>query len=71
MYYSIKEAIQNFISPTSQNISIPISFDKLKNIIKQMKNCICRIKFREEGSGFFCLIPFPDKSNLLPVLMTN
>ena len=53
MYYSIKEAIQNFISPTSQNISIPISFDKLKNIIKQMKNCICRIKFREEGSNSF------------------
>ena len=38
-----------------------------------MKNCVCKI-YKENGvngSGFFCKIPYPNESNLLPVLITN
>ena len=37
-----------------------------------MKNSVCKIKCKNggTGSGFFCYIPFPDKSSLLPVLVT-
>ena len=24
-----------------------------------------------QGTGFFCKIPFPNKENMIPVLMTN
>ena len=37
-----------------------------------MEKNICKIKVGEEqGTGFFCEIPFPDKNNMLPVLITN
>ena len=50
-----------------------IPSNKLENILKQAETSICKIKCSEEkiGTGFFCLIPFPDKNNLLPVLVTN
>ena len=50
----------------------PITFDKAKIIIKQMEWCICNIKCnKNKGTAFFTKIPFPDKKNLMPVLVTN
>ena len=56
-----------------------ISYESSKNITEQMSKYICKIKIKKEkkddneikGTGFFCKIPFPDKNNLLPVLITN
>ena len=38
----------------------------------QMKNCVCKIELDNEifGTGFFCLIPFPNKYSPLPILVT-
>ena len=41
-----------------------------------MEKCVCKIILeRSEGTGistgFFCKIPFPDKNNMLPVLITG
>ena len=38
----------------------------------QMENCVCKIKLDDGtiGTGFFCLVPFPNKFNPLPVLIT-
>ena len=54
----------------------PISETTMKIILRQMEECICKIRHNDEineinGTGFFCLIPFPDKVKQLPVLMTN
>ena len=49
-----------------------ISYECTKEIIEQMEKCICKIKVgQEQGTGFFCKIPFPDKNNMLPVFITN
>ena len=49
-----------------------ISFDCILNIIDQMKKDICKFKIgNEQGTGFFCKIPFPNKENMLPVFITN
>ena len=51
---------------------IPISYDCSQKIMEQMEKCICKIKIGEkQGTGFFCKIPFPDKNNILRVLITN
>ena len=48
-----------------------ISYGSIKKIIEQMENSICKIKIGEEqGTGFFCEIPFPDKKHMLKVLIT-
>ena len=51
--------------------SVPLK--ALNFIIEQSKNNILKIINQKEevGTGFFCLIPFPDKLNLLPTLITN
>jgi hypothetical protein len=52
-------------------VSIPTS---ALNIISELsEKCICKIKPTVEiiATGFFCAIPFPDKYNRLPVLVTN
>ena len=56
-----------------QNVSEPIPISALKTIIEQTEKTICKIKCKDDGNGtgFFCVIPFPDKFNLLPVLITN
>ena len=37
-----------------------------------MKKCACKIELSPgSGTGFFCMIPFSTKFNLLPVLITN
>ena len=41
---------------------------------RNYKNCFCNIKFNNKSInviGFFCKIPFPDKQNLLSVLIIN
>ena len=49
-----------------------ISYECTKKIIEQMEKDICKIKIgKEQGTGFFCKIPFPDKDNMLPVFITN
>jgi len=51
----------------------PISYNCTKIILEQMERHICKIKNDKEhqGTGFFCKIPFPDKKNMLSVLITN
>ena len=51
--------------------SIPINI--LKTIIVQSEKSICTIKCNNggNGTGFFCIVPYPDKFHQLPVLMTN
>ena len=50
----------------------PISYDCNKKIIEQMEKNIFKIKIgNEQGTGFFCNIPFPNKENMLPVIITN
>ena len=51
--------------------SLPLS--KMKIIMEQMDKAVFRIHCSKGGygTGFFCLIPFPDKRNLLPILVTN
>ena len=49
-----------------------ISYECTKKIIEQMEKNICRIKIgQNQGTGFFCKIPFPDKVHMLPVFITN
>ena len=49
-----------------------ISYECSKKIIEQMEKNICKIKIgNEQGTGFFCKIPFPDMNNMLSVLITN
>ena len=49
-----------------------ISLDCTLKIIEQMRKNICKIKIgNEQGTGFFCKIPFPNRERLLSVLITN
>ena len=49
-----------------------ISFECSKKINEQMEKNICKINIEHnQGTGFLCKIPFPDKDNMLPVFMTN
>ena len=49
-----------------------IRYDSIRNIVQQMERGICKIKIGiEQGTGFFCKIPFPNKENMLPVFITN
>ena len=41
----------------------------LEKIKEQMQKSVCKIN--NIGTGFFCNIPFPNNSNILPVLITN
>ena len=45
---------------------------QMKKATFQMENCVCKIELDNGkiGTGFFCLIPFPNKSNPLTVLIT-
>ena len=55
-----------------QNSTGPLFIDSAKLIISQMENCVCKIN-NEDGSkctGFFCKIPYPNLSHLLPLLIT-
>ena len=54
-------------APNSADVNL------LKIAIRQSENCSCKIKLKDGGSGtgFFSLIPFPDKTMKLRTLMTN
>ena len=56
-----------------KNCPKEVSLEQSEYINKQMKNSICKIKCKDgsTGTGFFCIIPFPDKKNVLPALITN
>ena len=46
-----------------------VTLEEAKKILKQLKNCICKIKINNiKGTGFFCFIPFNNKC--LPVLIS-
>ena len=48
------------------------SYECTKKILEQMEKNICKNKIgKEQGTGFFCKIPFPDRKNMFPVLITN
>lgn len=54
----------------------PISGEILEIILRQSKESLCSITINNKGqkghgTGFFCIIPFPDKIKRLPVLITN
>ena len=51
----------------------PVYTECLDKILDQMKYCVCKIYIDDgkKGTGFFCKIPFSNKENLLPVLITN
>ena len=52
--------------------SAPVSIENEVKINEQMKKFICKIILNNKfGTGFICIIPFPDKFNLLPVLIMN
>ena len=49
-----------------------ISYECTKLILEQMEKCICKIKIgKMQGTGFFCMVPFPDKNHMKPILITN
>ena len=49
-----------------------ISYLCMQKIKEQMEKCICKITIGiEQGTGFFCKIPFRDEYNMLPILITN
>ena len=53
-----------------ENSPIPVTIEGTKQILFQMKNCICQIDSKNgKGTGFFCKIPI--YNNFLPVLITN
>jgi len=65
------------MSDYMQEISIDtqpesVSLDGTEIILKQMKKNVCKIykKNGSYGTGFFCKIPFLNKTDL-PVLITN
>ena len=48
-----------------------LSKDKIKKILEQMDNSVFKIlKEKSTGTGFLCLLPYPDRFNLIPVLIT-
>ena len=47
-----------------------ITYECTKKIIQQMESNISKIKIgKEQGTGFFCKIPFPDLNNMLSVFI--
>ena len=46
---------------------------QISSILNQMEKSVCKIKCKEggHGTGFFCIIPFPDRNNQISVLITN
>ena len=55
-----------------ENMTNYLTFENLKIIEKQKENNICKIinNNKVTGTGFLSLIPYPDKLNQLPVLIT-
>ena len=64
---------ENYNERISKRPTQLLSLDQLKIIKEQMETNLCKIYMKNKGygSGFFCLIPFPDERNRLTVLITN
>ena len=47
-----------------ENYPIPLTSESIEVILSQMKRNICKIYMDDgsTGTGFFCKIPYPDKS---------
>ena len=62
------------VHPQSKLKNAPdyIPFEDIEIISEQKKNNVFKIMKKNDifGTGFLCLIPFPDKLNLIPVLFT-
>ena len=56
-----------------QNVPNSVPLESLQLIFNQSSNSILKIvnQNNEKGTGFFCLIPFPDKLHPLSTLITN
>ena len=56
-----------------ENSPIPVSIEKTKDILFQMRNCVCKIisSNGKKGTGFFCRIPSRGQNQDLTVLFTN
>ena len=49
-----------------------IAYESTVKIKEQMEKNIGQILIdNEQGTGFFCKIPFPNKNNMIPVFITN
>ena len=50
-----------------------VKIESLEKVVEQSKKSVCKIKNKkgELGTGFFSLIPFPDKTFQLRTLITN
>ena len=50
-----------------------INKSQIKVILSQLEKCTCKIikDIGNNGTGFFCKIPYPDQFHLLAVLITN
>ena len=49
-----------------------IPYENTHKILEQMNKYICKIKIgKEQGTGFFCKIPFPNEDTMIPVFITN
>ena len=69
-------SIQDIQEDQGENILIKypnvITYECTQKIMEQMEKNICKITIgQNQGTGFFCKIPFPDKNNMLPVMITN
>lgn len=55
------------------NINSSMNIEDKENIYKKIKSSICKILINnnKEGYGFFCQIMNRNKSNIIPVLITN
>ena len=65
---------ENTIKEKYLNNSInPISIKGMEKITFQLKNCVCKIRKKDnvKATGFFCKIPYQNYNNLLTVLFTN
>ena len=71
-YKELQELFSYYNSKIRSDFFLDLNFHK--KTIKQMENNICRIfNFNNGGygNGFFCKIPFPNKDNMLTVLITQ
>ena len=49
-----------------------ISYECTRKIIDQMEKNICKLNIgKMQGTGFFCKIPFPNETKMLPIFITN
>ena len=56
---------------TLDSYPLPVTIENTEKILKQLKECVCKIKTQNgNGTGFFCNIPY-NNGKEIPVLMTN